>query len=93
MKKSIAYIDILGSKNSFLGDNPIHGIQKIEHLIQIIEDQLSQNPTLTACNFSDSFVLYGEEEKGRRQGSRQHRGGSHGTTRTMHPDLSYYRGI
>ncbi|MHB9098638.1 MAG: hypothetical protein ACYC5X_12545 [Syntrophales bacterium] len=62
MKNSIAYIDILGSKNSFLGDNPIHGIRKIEHLIQIIDDQLSQNPTLTACNFSDSFVLYGEEE-------------------------------
>lgn len=62
MKKCIAYIDILGSKNSFLGENPNQGIQKIEYLIQIIEEQLTLYPTLTACNFSDSFVLYGEEE-------------------------------
>ncbi len=62
MKKVIAYIDILGSKNSLLGDNPAQGIQKIEQLIQIISDQLSQTPVLTACNFSDSFVIYGEEK-------------------------------
>ena len=62
MKKCIAYIDILGSKNSLLGENPKQGIQKIEYLIQIIEEQLTLYSSLTGCNFSDSFVLYGEEE-------------------------------
>ncbi len=51
MKKCIAYIDILGSKNSFLGENPNQGIQKIEYLIQIIEEQLREN-RVSAC-FSD----------------------------------------
>jgi len=55
-------MDILGSKSSFLGNNPVHGMQKIEYLIKIIDNQLSQNHTLTGCNFSDSFVIYGDVE-------------------------------
>lgn len=62
MRKCIAYIDILGSKNNLLSENPNQGIQKIEHLIQIIKEQLTLYSTLKGCNFSDSFVLYGEEE-------------------------------